>query len=240
MPTRLLGDAFESLQKATTTEDLRTEMDKFARRLGFENYIYLLTISAPTLRPQHFVINGYPKEWMDRYESEGYFKLDPLVRHGYNSTLPAIWDSEMFQEGKAQQFWEDAHAYGLRAGLSFSIHEQPGVVGIFSVSRDRVLDLQGQDLAAVVGRAQLFASLLQQAVCRLDLPHALPEINTSLTSREHECLKWSAEGKTAWEIGQILNIAERTVVFHINNVIQKLGVSNKTQAVVRGVVLKLV
>jgi DNA-binding CsgD family transcriptional regulator len=29
-------------------------------------------------------------------------------------------------------------------------------------------------------------------------------------------------------------------VFHINNVIQKLGASNKTQAIVRAVALKLV
>ncbi len=35
------------------------------------------------------------------------------------------------------------------------------------------------------------------------------------------------------EIGQILSITERTVVFHMNNVIQKLGASNKIQAIVR-------
>jgi DNA-binding CsgD family transcriptional regulator len=86
----------------------------------------------------------------------------------------------------------------------------------------------------------MFASLLHHAVCRIDLPKLLPEMIASLTPRESECLKWAADGKTAWEIGRILGVAERTAVFHLNNVIQKLGASNKSQAIVRAVALRLV
>jgi DNA-binding CsgD family transcriptional regulator len=240
MLTGLLGDAFEALQNAKSSADLRVEMDKFSRQFGFDKFIYALTITVPTAKPQQYLINGYPDEWIERYRTHGYFRIDPLVQHAQNSSLPSIWDANEFHEGKAQQFFEEAQAFGLQAGLSFSIHEQPGIVGIFSLSRDRSLGVQGQDLAALVGRAQLFATLLQHAVCRLELPRLLPEVERALTSRERECLKWSADGKTAWEIGQILNIAERTVVFHINNVVQKLDASNKTQAIVRAVVLRLI
>ena len=146
----------------------------------------------------------------------------------------------MFHHGRSAEFWEEAQAFGLQAGLSFAVHEQPGVTGIFSLARDKVLDLQGQDLAALIGRAQMFASLLHHAVARIDLPKLLPQQNATLTAREQECLKWAADGKTAWEIGQILSIAERTAVFHVNNVIQKMGAANKTQAIVRAVALKLV
>lgn len=57
----------------------------------------------------------------------------------------------------------------------------------------------------------------------------------ALTKREVEILKWTVEGKTAWEIGSILNIAERTVNFHIQNVMEKFGVHNKTQAAAKAV-----
>jgi DNA-binding CsgD family transcriptional regulator len=97
-----------------------------------------------------------------------------------------------------------------------------------------------QELAALIGRAQMFASLLHDRVSRLDLANLHPTTDRNLTARERECLKWSADGKTAWEIGQILGIAERTVVFHLNNTVAKLGVANKTQAIVRAVVLKLI
>jgi LuxR family transcriptional regulator len=54
-----------------------------------------------------------------------------------------------------------------------------------------------------------------------------------LTPREIEILKWTAEGKTAADIAIILSMKERTVHFHVANAVQKMGVSNKTSAVVQ-------
>ncbi len=56
-----------------------------------------------------------------------------------------------------------------------------------------------------------------------------------LTDREVEILRWTADGKTAWEIGSILNISERTVNFHLQNAMGKFGVHNKTHAAAKAV-----
>ena len=234
-----LCDAFEALQRAQTCDELRAEMEIFSKQMGFEHFVYALTINAPSLKQQHYLLNGFPREWYERYLASGYLKVDPVVRHAQATSLPAIWTEEMFHDGKSLEFWEEVRAFGLNYGLSFSVHEQAGVTGIFSLARDQPLDLQERDMAALIGRAQMFASMLHHAVSRIDLPKLLPAQNVALTARERECLRWSADGKTAWEIGQILSIAERTVVFHINNVIQKLQATNKTQAIVRAVALKL-
>ena len=53
-----------------------------------------------------------------------------------------------------------------------------------------------------------------------------------LTVREVEVLRWSAEGKTAAEVAIILDMKLRTVNFHIGSAMRKIGVSNKTSAVV--------
>jgi len=66
---------------------------------------------------------------------------------------------------------------------------------------------------------------------------ALPTGSRLRGLREKEVLRWTAEGKTAYEIGQILQVSERTVNFHINNVVNKLGASNKTQAAVKAATL---
>lgn len=240
MTLKLLCDAYDAMSRAENSNELRVEMDKFAKEMGFEHFAYALTIKAPSLKPQQYFINGFPQEWVERYLSQGYFQVDPLIRHAESTSLPAIWSDQLLHGGQSSQFWEEAKAFGLQSGLSFAVHEQPGVTGIFSLARDKKLDLQAQDLAALIGRAQMFASLLHHAVARIDLPKLLPEQGAVLTAREQECLKWAADGKTAWEIGQILGVAERTAVFHVNNVIQKLGAANKTQAIVRAVALKLV
>jgi DNA-binding CsgD family transcriptional regulator len=56
-----------------------------------------------------------------------------------------------------------------------------------------------------------------------------------LTSKEVECLKWCKEGKTNWEIGEILSISEKTVEFHLGNAMRKLGATNRITAVIMGI-----
>jgi LuxR family quorum sensing-dependent transcriptional regulator len=53
----------------------------------------------------------------------------------------------------------------------------------------------------------------------------------SLTAREIEVLEWVAHGKSAWEIGEILNITKRTVDEHVRSAVRKIGVANRTHAI---------
>lgn len=53
---------------------------------------------------------------------------------------------------------------------------------------------------------------------------------TELTSREMEVLRLIVRGKSNKEIGAELGVAEGTVKIHINNILSKLGVSDRTQA----------
>ena len=52
-----------------------------------------------------------------------------------------------------------------------------------------------------------------------------------LSARETEVLRWIALGKTNTEIGSILNISAFTVKNHVQRILKKLDVSNRTQAV---------
>jgi len=53
---------------------------------------------------------------------------------------------------------------------------------------------------------------------------------STLTGRELEVLQLIVAGKSNKEIGAQLNISEATVKSHINNILSKLGVSDRTQA----------
>jgi two-component system response regulator DegU len=54
----------------------------------------------------------------------------------------------------------------------------------------------------------------------------------SLTRREREVLQLMAEGKSNRAIGEFLYISEKTVKNHVSSILQKLGVQDRTQAVV--------
>lgn len=54
-----------------------------------------------------------------------------------------------------------------------------------------------------------------------------------LTGREDEVLQWLGRGKTDKDIGGILGISPRTVHKHLQRIYEKMGVENRTAAVVR-------
>lgn len=58
-------------------------------------------------------------------------------------------------------------------------------------------------------------------------------IGFDLTDREAQVGFWMAEGKTNSEIGLILGIGARTVEKHLEHILAKLGVENRTTAAVR-------
>jgi DNA-binding response OmpR family regulator len=61
-----------------------------------------------------------------------------------------------------------------------------------------------------------------------------------LNQREVETLTWAARGKTSVEIAQILDLAKRTVDFHIDNARVKLGVATRIQAAIKATNYRLI
>ena len=59
--------------------------------------------------------------------------------------------------------------------------------------------------------------------------------NPQLSDRELEVLRLMVAGKSTQEISAALSIAESTVKYHVNNILSKLGVNDKTQAVIAAV-----
>ena len=62
----------------------------------------------------------------------------------------------------------------------------------------------------------------------------------ALNEREVEVLTWAARGKTSAEIAKILDVAKRTVDFHIENARGKLGAATRTEAVLKAATGRLI
>lgn len=66
---------------------------------------------------------------------------------------------------------------------------------------------------------------------------ASPVEARSLSPRENQCLLLVAEGQTSKEIARTVGITLRTVEFHIHNAMGKLGVTKRSQAALRLVMM---
>jgi DNA-binding NarL/FixJ family response regulator len=73
----------------------------------------------------------------------------------------------------------------------------------------------------------------------LATPRASSEVEVPLTQRESEVLRQLALGLTNKEIAQALNISYETVKEHVQHILRKIGVTDRTQAAVWAVRKKL-
>jgi len=111
---------------------------------------------------------------------------------------------------------------------------QAGAVGYLpkTVGLDELLEA----IRAVARGESVLPPAVAAVVVRHMAGEELPgEEARPLTERELEVLRLAAEGLTNYDIAQRLYISVRTVEAHLTHIYNKLGVSSRTEAVVRAI-----
>lgn len=79
----------------------------------------------------------------------------------------------------------------------------------------------------------LYMTYQRVVMAESQIAATLPDDPLVLSVREAEILHWMRAGKTNQEIGHILNISSFTVKNHVQKILRKLNVANRTQAVAK-------
>ncbi len=174
---------------------------------------------------------------MAHYQARNYIEVDPTVRDGAMSPNMIIWPDVDTAEDPS--LWRDARDFGMSVGVAQSAWAARGVFGLLTIAR-RSDRLTPAEINSLTLQANWLANLSHSLMGKFLVPKLSPAAGVTLTRREREVLSWTSEGRTASEIGEQLNISERTVTFHINNILAKLGATNKVQAVVKAIGMGLI
>lgn len=227
----------QSLLTAATETEFADVLTQAGRDLGFEYVAFGMRAPLPLSNPKVVMVNNYSPEWQKRYAEQGYLQIDPSVAHGVRSVMPLVWSDELFKD--TRQFWEDAQAHGLKVGWAQSVIDAHGRVGMLTLSRS-VEELSGPELRDHSMQMRWITQMALEGMAKLQqTTQRVQQPQVALTAREIEVLRWTADGKTSGEVGLIMNISERTVNFHINNSLEKLGANNKTAGVIKAALLRL-
>ncbi|MDN7183361.1 autoinducer binding domain-containing protein [Caballeronia sp. SEWSISQ10-4 2] len=220
--------------------DERQLFERFAcsvQEFGFEYCSYGIRAALPVSNPAVMIFDSYPSGWMTHYRENNFLTVDPTVQLGARSPNLIVWSDQTFSS--APRLWGDAQDFGLSVGIAQATWGAHGIFGLLTLARSN--DALFSTEVSHLGTEVLFAAhQLHALMCLLLEPKLLPGIDITLTAREREVMRWTGEGKTAYVIGNILNISERTVNFHVNNVLVKLNCTNKIQAVVKAFALGLI
>ena len=129
------------------------------------------------------------------------------------------------------------------AGLSKRIRATEDMLARIDATDALIVPIQQKnarvDVVLFAGRAarprpsarHLLALAATRALDRREEVEMFDEGRWPLTPRQLEIASWVAAGKSDWEIGQILNISQKTVNFHVENAKRKIGVRSRNQFV---------
>jgi len=170
----------------------------------------------------------------------------PLRRLALQEVTPLPWRKIAARHGKA---FAKAGEFGLVTGVSCSVHGPRGQWSLTTFALARGGSAAERRILATLPDCQLVACAIHYAAARIARrgvdrvgPPREPDgaRKRLLSDRESQCLIESARGKTTSEIGQALQISERTVAFHLSNVRRKLGAANSRHAVAKAFSLRLI
>jgi DNA-binding CsgD family transcriptional regulator len=236
----MLQGGYSSVLQAQDRDEFRDEVVRFGRALGFETVSAMAVIDRGIGRSDFVVVDNTPQEWRGAFNDAHAMQRDPVMQHCKRQSLPIIWDQGTYTSQGQGELWEEQARFGYQTGIAMALHLPEGKHFMLGVDRDRALPSDRHELTRVVADLQLFAVHALDAAMRVLVPgDAAPDV-PSLTPRELEAMRWTMDGKTAWEVGSILGITERTAVLHLNNAMRKLGCVNKHQAVLKALRLGLI
>ena len=244
MEDTTLHQLIERLGDANTADDLRDVCTSFCEAISFEYYLYGICKITSLSSPDYSTFNNYPPCWFDSYFELELQKYDPVVRYCFDQTAPVRWDKlaqmEQYITPEGLQIMQQAAENGLVNGISVPYKAPSGEISVFSLSTSMEDDIDDRMLKALAP-AQAFGTALFQNLSRIQENFAKKEDDApNLTSREIECLFWACEGKTTWEISKILEVSERTIVFHLASATKKLGAVNRQHAVAKAIISGLI
>ncbi len=249
----LLG-SFQSVLEARNRDEFRGEVVRFAKRLGFETVSAITVVDHPVGDTEFVAIDNAPDAYKDAIEDPKAGQLDPVMQHCKRQSVPIIWDQSTYVSAGQGSMWEAQARFGFRTGICLALQlanlprlrvRIEGAGGdhllrhVIGVDRDQALPKDRGEVTRLVADLQLFAVHAQDTAMRVLVPERLQLERPKLTPRELDSLRWTMDGKTAWEVGSIMGISERTAVLHINNAMHKLACTNKHQAVLKALRLGL-
>ncbi|MGE0665583.1 MAG: LuxR C-terminal-related transcriptional regulator [Sphingomonadales bacterium] len=232
----LLDQLLDDLSQAHDDDVMREMVGGYLRGIGFAGFLF--TAYGDT---QAHMMCSCGQDLLLRYRRDEFHVIDPVSRQARTSWLPVIWDAHEYLarcSGKQARIFEATLEHGYERGISVPLRgPSAGFDMLVGLSRHSEREFeQGKN----VWRNELMLIGAHMSSVYHGVLHYEEAAPAELTCRELECLHWTAQGKTAWEVARLIDVSERTVQFHIRNACGKMNAASKHQAALKAANLGLI
>ena len=210
-----------------TVDDVLDHMHRDLREIGVEDFgVFRFTYEGLPL--EKWLLGArVEKGKVARHVRKGELQASPVYRHCKKVLEPFFWYDTPHEPYDDERF-KRAREDGVPEALVVPVPGPKGAIGV------------GWFGSATNSRSELHKHRFTiQVICmagfyRLKDLVAPPEEPTQsrLSKREREILVGVAKGMSSEEIGDMLHLSDRTVDWHIEQVMKRLDAKNRVQAVV--------
>ncbi|WP_052161567.1 LuxR family transcriptional regulator [Hoeflea sp. BAL378] len=181
-------------------------------------------------------ISSWPPDLIAEYDRLDLARNSPILEQLRKQITPLVFKVDDVNNRRPVPEPDSAGPlfarYDLTMGVYFPVHDFRGLRHAVSFMGDRE-PLTVEELSTLA----MFATMLIERISTISASDLATK--SVLNARETEILQWTAEGKTSSEIASITGLSEHTVNHYATIATQKLGCSNRTQAVVHAMRLGL-
>lgn len=224
-----LLEIIHNISICADSENIKSHITKLKSIIPFESAGAMLRDSQGNgNQNQEIAFNiDYPSGFVEEYFKRGYAGIDPVVKDNMGDYGLKYWEDTLKKYPVADELFGLSQDFGFicapagqgySSGLKNPQNTEIGLISFYGLKRE--------------SRTETILSLI--------IPHlheamrkslSVIRVRARLSNREEEILNWLANGKSSWDISVILSISERTVKFHIDNIMKKLNAVNRTHAV---------
>ncbi|MDE1994246.1 MAG: autoinducer binding domain-containing protein [Rhizobiaceae bacterium] len=226
------------LASARTPAAFAQALERTSTAFGFSHGALMSApVSEDSMLTPLIIEGSLPPQFLRDFDRHQLLRSCPMLIRVRNSVLPRPW--HLLEKGDVQNMELPRElrtvltSYNCPMGILIPVNGADGQRLIFWFMGNR--SSLGQSELNELTMIMLQAQDTYNTIKRNDgsVPHML-------SARELEVVRWTAQGKTSVEIGQILSLSDHTVNAYMTNAIKKLDCVNRTQLVAKAIRLKLI
>jgi len=215
---------------------------EFVEEIGMRYASFEMYSDRPN-QPKGLVLNNLPKRYCTNYNENAQYEFDPIVLAYRTTMLPFQMGSGAHiktLKGLDHYIFAEMRFFGVGEMFCVPIRGFDGQFAMFGVAGSEDLPVPIDPGGPTYNAVASFAPYVHAYwVSRQEQTIKLPQ-PASLSDPEKICLRWAQQGKTSWEIAQIIGRSQSTVDHHLTRAMRKLNTVNKAHAVATAVRLGLI
>lgn len=208
---------------------LAGHVEAAVRDIGFRWFSLIKLIDLQRDAHQGVIIQDYPNSWFDEIVEKRLYEDSAILSASTRSFGGICWSKicDRFPLSDRQHHTlQRGRDHGLHGGFTIAMPVPEGPSAAFTVARSKPGEVGEQEKVAV----RAIATIALEHARRLLFLEIQPKPKP-LTARQRECTALVAQGKTDWEIGQIIGISRDTVHEYIEAARKKFDVRSRPQLV---------